>query len=195
MSTVAQNVAKRDTSSENTGRFKASATVHTWPSIITSQNHTADIQESGAAISASRNSHQTRRREFASSWRSAGFLRKVASQTMNHSNSKAGLFLTTETSRDQLCQRELAAQRAPTGPYSFGYPSFVYTLSSLCSLLSRFSLPSPFYLLFQCSPFQCPVVVSCSLILACYGGIAEPWATKSTEGKRRLFFPLRLLRE
>jgi hypothetical protein len=156
MSTVARNATRQDTSSENTAGFEASATVHTWPSITTSRNQTADIQGSGAAISASRNSHQTRRREFATSWPSAGFLREAASQTMNRSNAKAGLFSTTETSRDQLCQREVAAHRAPTGPYSFGYPSFVYTLSSLCSLLSRFSLPPPLYLFFQYSLFHCP---------------------------------------
>jgi hypothetical protein len=88
MSRVARNATRRDTSSENTAGFEASVTAHTWPSIITSPNHTADIQGSGAAISASRNSHQTRRCEFATSWPSAGFLREVASQTMDRSNAR-----------------------------------------------------------------------------------------------------------
>jgi hypothetical protein len=51
-----------------------------------------------------------------------------------------------------------------------------HTLTPLCSLLCRFSLSSPLYLLFQCSLFHCPVIVSCRLIVACCGGIAGPWA-------------------
>jgi len=144
MSRVARNATRQDTSSENTVGFEASATVHTWPSIITSQNHTADIQGSGTAISASRNSPQTRRRESATSWLLAEFLHVVASQTMNHSNANAELFSTTHICRDQLSERELAAHSAPPGPYSFGYPCFVYTLSSLRSLLSVLSLLSSF---------------------------------------------------
>lgn len=81
-----------------------------------------------------------------------------------------------------------ARHACPRWPCFVGYVCFIHTLTPLCSLLCRFSLPSPFYSLFQCSLFYCPVIVSCRLIVACYGGIAGPWATWSRQRKRELLF-------
>jgi hypothetical protein len=110
------------------------------------------------------------------------------------------------SSERSTARRSRHVMRAHAGPVLLGmfvlstpFPLYPFILSTslflLCSLLSRFSFPSPFHSFFQCSLFHCPVIVSGRLIVACCGGIAGPWATWSRQRKRELFFLLRFLFE
>lgn len=114
-----------------------------------------------------------------------------------------GSELVDYTKPPEVCWLNLFTVRRPI---RLRWPSFcrcvyfIHTLTPLCSLLCFFSLPSPFYLLFRCSPFQYPVIVSGRLIVASCGEIAwrglprtRLWPTWSRQRKRELFSLLRLL--